>query len=127
MITIFRKSRYFQWILWITLFQVSNLSIDAPENEPEYYKEDLTFNEMESVVEIFLEVVLCMEDALPENQDNDDGQESTQNHKGKKTYIFSESQVLFSQYHSVRSSLIIKNFYYSQFDPPPFSPPPEIA
>jgi len=53
---------------------ILNLSVDSPDPQPIDVPEDLEYNDMESIVEIFLELVLEIEDAIPESDDDDSTQ-----------------------------------------------------
>lgn len=56
-----------------------NISVDAPDTDPEHIPEDLSFNDQESIVEIVVEKVLGFEDAIKEYDDHD-----TEDHNNKK-------------------------------------------
>ncbi len=60
-------------LVWGALaFQVFNVSIDAPDAKPDYIAEDLTVNDIETVVELVLEKVLDIENAIPEQDEPDE-------------------------------------------------------
>ena len=48
-----------------------NISVDVADPKPEYIPEDLTINDQESLVEIFIEKVLGYDDFFKEYDDND--------------------------------------------------------
>jgi hypothetical protein len=50
--------------------------VDTPDPQPENVPEDLTYNDMESVVEIVLEQVLDINNAIAEKDDTDTDGES---------------------------------------------------
>lgn len=52
---------------------ILNLSVDVQDPQPEGVPEDLSYNDMESVVEIILEQVLGIENAIPEYEEDDSG------------------------------------------------------
>jgi hypothetical protein len=56
-----------------------NISVDTADPSPEYIPEDLSFNDLESIVEIVVEKVLGFEDAIKEYDDHD-----TEDHNKKK-------------------------------------------
>lgn len=58
-------------VIGILLLQLLNISVDAPDPFPEDVPEDLSYNEQESLVEIILEEVLDIENAIPEYDDYD--------------------------------------------------------
>ncbi len=48
-----------------------NISVDAADPYPEHIPEDLSFNDQESLIEIFVEKILGYEDAIKEYDDHD--------------------------------------------------------
>lgn len=52
-----------------------NFSIDSKDLQPDYLPEDRAYNDIESFYEFFLEIILDIEDAVAENdeQDPDEG------------------------------------------------------
>lgn len=48
-----------------------NISVDNVDPNPEHIPEDLSFNDQESILEIFLEKILGFEDAIKEYDDHD--------------------------------------------------------
>jgi hypothetical protein len=54
---------------------IFNCSIDVRDAKPDYIAEDLSYNEIESIVELVLENVLGLENAVAEHEehDTDDG------------------------------------------------------
>lgn len=62
---------------WISLtFLIFNYSIDVPDFYGDDIAEDLSFNDIESVSELFLEVVLGIENAVPEHDEDDQDDKS---------------------------------------------------
>ncbi|MFV8443109.1 hypothetical protein [Flavobacterium sp. LB2P44] len=59
-----------------------NCFVDSPDLQPNYFPEDLTYNDPESIIEIVVEKVLGFENAIAEYDDND----SNQNFFGKNTF-----------------------------------------
>ncbi|MGF7218188.1 hypothetical protein GGR92_004365 [Spirosoma lacussanchae] len=58
-------------------FYVINVSIDAPDgyvtpNSRGEYREDLSFNEIESFSELVLETIFGIQDAVPEHDESDE-------------------------------------------------------
>lgn len=67
-------------LLWAAMgLQMLNLSIDAPDLMPESVPEDLSYNEQESVVELILESIICLDDIIPEYDDQDSEEQSQKN------------------------------------------------
>jgi len=69
-----RKHRFFRLFWFLMALHILNLSVDSPDPQPIHIPEDLGYNDMESIVEIFLELVLEIEDAIPESDDDDSTQ-----------------------------------------------------
>ena len=57
---------------WVVLLMLLNLSIDPPDSEAPGQEEDISVNEIESVVELVAEQWLGLEDFLPEGDESDD-------------------------------------------------------
>lgn len=51
---------------------VLNFSVDSPDLYPDCFAEDLSLNDMESIVEIVMEKVLHIDNAIPEHDEPDD-------------------------------------------------------
>lgn len=67
-------------ILWGVLgLYLLNISVDAPDPNPEFIAEDLSLNDQESIVEIIVEKILGFENAIAEYDDHD-----TDSQTGKK-------------------------------------------
>ena len=65
--------RCFWLFLALLLF---NISIDTPDLYGDQVKEDLSYNDIESVSELFFEIVLGLENFIPENEDDDTDERS---------------------------------------------------
>jgi hypothetical protein len=52
-----------------------NCFVDSPDAQPHHFPEDLTYNDLESIIEIVVEKVLGFENAIPEYDDNDSNQD----------------------------------------------------
>lgn len=62
-------SRIFCFLLALHIF---NVSVDMPDAQPDYVSEDLTFNDQESFVELVLEKVLGIDNAVVEYDEADE-------------------------------------------------------
>jgi hypothetical protein len=60
-----------------------NCFVDSPDAQPSHFPEDLTYNDLESIIEIVVEKVLGFENAIPEYDDND----TNQDFAGKSTFL----------------------------------------
>jgi hypothetical protein len=63
-----------RFLCFVFALHIFNVSIDTPDAQPDYIAEDLSINDIESVVEFVLEDVLQINNAIAEydESDNDD-------------------------------------------------------
>lgn len=54
-----------------------NCFVDSPDAQPNNFTEDLTYNDLESIIEIVVEKALGFENTIPEYDDNDTNQNSS--------------------------------------------------
>lgn len=71
-LSIIRSSLASRLALWFLLLLLLNLSIDPPDSRPAHIAEDLTVNEIESILELVLEEVCAMESSVPESDESDE-------------------------------------------------------
>jgi hypothetical protein len=87
----FRYHIVFRIICLVVIFQLLNLSIDAPDAQPDYLPENLVINDIESIVELVLEDLLGIDNAISEQDEPDEESNSSLNKKieflHQKTYI----------------------------------------
>jgi len=69
--------KFFAYLLALYLF---NYSIDGKDAQPDHIPEDLTHNDIESILEFTLESVLGIEDAMKEHDEHDDHDGSIARH-----------------------------------------------
>lgn len=60
-------------------FYLLNISVDVADPNPQHIAEDLTYNDQESIIELFVEQVLGYENAINEYDEHDH-----ENHNKKK-------------------------------------------
>jgi hypothetical protein len=113
--------------LWVVLaLHILNFSVDTPDLQIDHVSEDLSYNDMESVIEIFLEQVLDIDNAIAEHdeQDNDDGKINL--NTGIDFFIQNFAMTLadINCYLLNNHSQYTENFY-QQFASELNSPPPE--
>ena len=113
-------------ILLTIFFHIVNSSIDAPDILPEWTYENLSYNEIESVTEWLLEVVLSNGDCIQEYDDNDDNKMKIQLKKKKNIYCC--NSLFAAHFFSINTS---KKISYHKVSPISFSgnvhsPPPEF-
>ena len=64
-------------------FYLLNICVDNPDAQPNHIPEDLSFNDQESLIEIFVEKILGYENAIAEYDDHD----PEEHNKSKKSRI----------------------------------------
>jgi hypothetical protein len=117
-------------LLWLVLaLHIFNCSVDTPDLQPDSVPEDLSYNDMESVVEIVLEQVLDINNAIAEHDENDTD-EGSGGLTIKKGVDFSYYESYFTVSFSNTVRTICKDFNYidgftSQFHPELTPPPPK--
>ncbi|WP_225444170.1 hypothetical protein [Echinicola arenosa] len=85
-----RNSTWLRFLWGIMGWYLLNISVDAADPFPNYVPEDLTFNDQESLVEIFIEKILGFENAIPE-YDDPDTEDHNQKNIGKLDCILNSS------------------------------------
>jgi len=113
--------------LWVVLaLHILNISVDTPDRQPDHVSEDLSYNDMESITEIVLEQVLCIDNAIPEHDepDNDNGKT---NLKTAIDFFISKFSVKLADisYYLLNNPSQYKENFYQQFHSELNSPPPE--
>lgn len=114
---------------WLAIFlslYIFNYSIDSRDSSNQEFSEDLSYNDIESVLEFALEIVFGIENALEEHDEQDP--EDGSSFEFKKVYC---NSLLFGQNttciplaithnSSVRQPVFVEN--YGEIN----SPPPEV-
>jgi len=107
---------------------IFNFSVDAPDAQPDYVSEDLSYNDMESVVEILLEQVLGFENAIAEHDEKDT--EDGNSFDIKRQIVFFHQTKLKNNkvFDYVLHIIVTTNYeqYSSQFHPEIVPPPPKV-
>jgi hypothetical protein len=121
----FRKRSFFTIINVMVALQLFNSSIDAAD--PHFGSEDLTINDIESCVELVLEVILNREDAITETEEHDAS-------SGKpRTAVFffaiDQGELLEEKLPEVAAShrTNLSNLPFKSLTPPILSPPPKTV
>ncbi|MDX1351101.1 MAG: hypothetical protein R3279_12665 [Putridiphycobacter sp.] len=66
------RNSVFTKVLWSFIgLHLLNISVDAPDPNPQHIPEDLSINDQESIIEIILEKILGYENAIEEYDDLD--------------------------------------------------------
>jgi len=113
---------------FLMALHILNLSVDSPDPRPNHIPEDLNFNDMESIVEIVLEQVLDIEDAIPEQEDDDTSHGLLM--KTNFQPVFFQQQIGIEFMSGGDIAILHKNFFYydpysEQFHPEVVPPPPK--
>ena len=117
-------------LFWLFMaVHIFNFSVDTPEAQPDFVPEDLTYNDMESVVEILLEKVFDIQNAIAEHDENDT--EEGNIFTLKKDFSFHHRNKI-EKINILDSGLYItvstdyKEQFNSQFHPEIVPPPPKV-
>lgn len=124
----FRNHIIFRFFSFLLAAHILNCSIDTEDRKPNNVPEDLSFNDMESIVEIVLEKILCIENAVAEY--DEPGDENNIGFSAKKlidTFIpyFSANLSLSADFCILFKHSNYKESYSEQFHPELILPPPE--
>lgn len=71
MLSKIRNSVYLRVLWGLMAAYLLNISVDSADPKPSHIKEDLSFNDQESIIEIVLEQLLGYENAIAEYDDHD--------------------------------------------------------
>lgn len=118
-------------VLWMLMaLHILNFSIDNPHTISDHSRVDEDFEEVDSFVELVVEEVLQIEDAIPEHHSK-----TPESHKmmlKKATWFFSQQEeVVFESVTYPNYKIIMPDTFYraSAYHSPYlalFSPPPEV-
>ena len=116
-------------IFWLAMaLLIFNCSVDTPDPQPENVPEDLSYNDMESIVEIVLEQVLDIDNAIAEKDDPDTDGDNGLNLKRGLDFSYHQSFIktpLFNSSIAVCKHALYKEQYSEQFHPELIPPPPK--
>ena len=68
---IFRNTSFTNWMALALAVFLFNVSVDPPDHDRSKIKEDLTVNEIESLIELTFETLFGIDDFVPEGDDAD--------------------------------------------------------
>jgi len=106
-----------------------NISVDTPDRSADFYQENLSYNDQESMVEIFIEKILGFQNTFEEYDDVDHEEESSVNHGS--TFFIDDHRLNITGVEQM-SDTQAPGFYYvfkkvlSPFQEIP-SPPPDLV
>jgi hypothetical protein len=124
-----RKHSIFNIFWFMMSFHILNYSIDCPDPQPNYIPEDLSYNDMESIVEVFLEQILSIPNAVSEHDENDMDEDSILTTKKCIDFYYYQRNTSFP--YLLNSFLLPKLSHYTdtystQFHPEIIPPPPKV-
>lgn len=123
-----RKHIAIKFFWFLMALHILNLSVDSPDPRPDYIPEDLSFNDMESIVEIVLEQMLDIEDAVPETDDDDTSRSLLVKTNFQPVYYQQQIDIQFKfdgQIAISNKSFFYYNAYSEQFHSEVVPPPPK--
>ena len=123
---VFRHIAFIRFIWLFVALNILNFSVDAPDGQPDFEKEDLAINDMESIVEIVLEEIANIDNAIPEHDEQDTEQSNLS--KTKKSYDFYEyfsRKITFPTITVQKKFTHKNNSLWEQFSPEITPPPPK--
>jgi hypothetical protein len=116
-------------LLWLVMaLHILNCSVDSPDPQPESVPEDLSYNDMESVIEIVLELGFDMKNAVPEQDDQDTDDSGAFSIKKSVDFFVNNTFLTITFNHSfidLASLDTYKEQYSEQFHPEIVPPPPK--
>lgn len=114
-------------LVWLGMaLHILNCSVDAPDPQPDIFPEDLSYNDMESIVEIFLEQILDINNAISESEDADCDNGFNQKKGIDFSYYQSSLKAFIRQsFIEICKHALYKEKYSEQFHPELISPPPK--
>ena len=117
-------------LLWLVMaIHIFNCSVDNPDPMPNSYPEDLSINEMESVLEIILEQLCGIENAIAEYDENDAEERSTAD--SMKKLFNSCARPILADFSLITPPSFMCQVgeytegFYLQHKPAPVAPPPK--
>ncbi|MFZ9300644.1 MAG: hypothetical protein ACO23V_06680 [Chitinophagaceae bacterium] len=117
-------------IFWLLMaFHILNISVDAPDPQPNTIPEDLNYNDMESIVEVVLEQAFELDNFIAEHDENDSddlGDSAIKKNEVNNFYSNSLQPLSWSLTTHTKSflSLYIKR-YINTYSPQIILPPPK--
>jgi len=125
-----REHIIFRFFGFVLALHILNCAVDIPDPQPQYIAENLSYNEMESLVEVALEEVLHINDAIAEYDDLD--ADDTYNFALKKVITFCSQEVTPIKIKNIETShvhiaFIYEVLYVPLFHPEITSPPPWLS
>ncbi|MEK6479063.1 hypothetical protein WJR50_16065 [Catalinimonas sp. 4WD22] len=124
MITYIRHSVCFRYLWAAMALYLLNISVDATDPYPEHIAEDLSINDQESMVEIFIEKILGYENAIAEYDDQDTDEQTKKSKVGIDLYFSCHHKHTLPLFNCTQQKYPpyterLSGGYYHLFTPPP--------
>jgi len=121
-----REHIIFRFLCAVLALHILNISVDTLDDHPDNIREDLSINDMESIVETVLEQVLEIDNAIPEHDesDNDNGKINLKKGIDLVVPIFLV-ELADNSCFLINNTSQYKENYYELFQAEQNSPPPE--
>ena len=107
---------------------IFNCSVDTPDAQPDNVPEDLSYNDMESVVEVVLENFFEIQDAIAEHDENDTDDGGSFEVKKPFNFYYHTNIKIAPVFDKGLSIVVSTNYleqFSSQFHPEIVPPPPK--
>jgi hypothetical protein len=119
------RKKSFVTIVWMAVtLQLFNISFDAAD--PFYGREDLSVNEIESCVEMVLEIVLGHEDAIDESDESDEAPDKPGTNIILFSLFYSTVSIENPTIHTKNYHPIFKSSHIESLSLPITAPPPKL-
>jgi len=125
--SILKSAWVVKYLSLLLALQVFNCSVDPPDREADGTPEDLNFNDMESVVEIVLENVFGINNAMPEH-DEPDHQGGGFSWKLAMDPTFAPASYIATLWNSTAEQRVgapVAKEWEGRYRPQPTAPPPK--
>jgi hypothetical protein len=120
------RKKFFVTIVWVTVtLQLFNISFDPAD--PFCGREDLSVNEIESCIEMVLEIVLGHEDAIEENDESDEAPDKPGATVILFSLFYSSVSVENPTVHTKNYHPIFKSSHIESLSLPITAPPPKFT
>jgi len=124
MLQLFRNTLFIRFLWGFMCLFLLNCSIDIPDKRLNHFAVDTSYNDQESIIELFIEKILGYGDVIAESEDSDGNEHSKSKKKisidtyiplissndeqidetqSKKDLIYLQQQILVSAYFEIHS------------------------
>lgn len=123
------RQNFLVQFFWLFLaVHIFNCSVDSPDLQPVYAAEDLSINDMESIVEILLEKVFNCQDLIAEHDEDDSNDGECFKIEKPYSFFFTKSFNNHKVFEDQQNTIIPANYiehYFLHYHPEIVPPPPK--